>query len=99
MNPHILKKPILTEKTLAKTAAGCFTFEVAKGASKHQIKTAIEAAYGVNVLGINTSTITPRPYRQGRRGPIAHTTAGKKAVIKLKKGQTIDLFDISTKDK
>lgn len=92
----LIKKAILTEKTLKLAAAGKFTFQVALASTKSQIKEAVENIFGVNVTSVQTGSIARKSYKKGRRGHTAYTTAGKKAIIKLKTGQTIDLFDIST---
>lgn len=41
----IIKKPVITEKSMANTANNVYTFEVAKDASKVEIAQAIELAY------------------------------------------------------
>jgi large subunit ribosomal protein L23 len=72
----IVKKPIITEKTMRLAQAGWFTFAVGARAKKNQIKTVVERLFKVKVLAVRTS-----------RWP-----KGKKALVKLAPGQTIDLF-------
>ena len=92
----IVKKPVITEKTL-KDASGLnvYTFQVNSKANKNQIKVAIEQQFGVTVLGLNTVTIAGKTKRKGymRRNTI-HTSPRKKALVKLKEGDKIELFDI-----
>lgn len=95
MNPsHILKQPIITEKSLQDAANHVFTFEVAKTANKDQIKTAVQLAYNVDVVKITTTTTPSKSYSTGRRRLVKSTTLGKKARIQLKPGQKINLFEI-----
>lgn len=94
----LIKKAILTEKTLKLAAAGKFTFQVAVASTKNQIRESIENIFGVSVTDVQTSSIARKSYKKGRRGQTAYTTAGKKAIVQLKTGQTIDLFDISARE-
>ena len=51
----VIVKPIITEKaTMAGELANAVTFEVARSASKPQIKDAVEALFNVTVVGVNT---------------------------------------------
>ncbi len=55
MNASILKRPIITEKSLDQArTANKYTFEVARTANKDQIVEAVESLFGVSVQGINT---------------------------------------------
>lgn len=96
---QLLKKPVITEKSLKAAAKGKFTFVVNKTATKPQIRQAVEAAFGVNVTGIATSHTTPQAYRTGKRRRLKLSAPQKKAVISLKSGQNIKLFDINPEEK
>ena len=67
-----------------------YTFEVAKGANKVEIRQAIEAIFDVKVVRVNTMNVKPKPkrvrYQQG------YTRTWKKAMVTLAEGQTIELF-------
>lgn len=91
----VLKKPVITEKSLQEASKGVFTFEVSVRANKDQIKAAVEHFYGVTVTGIRTVTSNGKRYRVGksRREVVAATT--KKALVSLKSGQKIDLFELN----
>ena len=93
---NILKKAIITEKSLKNAGSGVFTFEVDTHASKDQISSAVQQAFNVNVIKVTTIHITPKKYRTGKKRQLKLTTPGKKALVKLKSGQKIDLFDIDT---
>jgi large subunit ribosomal protein L23 len=96
MNTSLFKKPLISEKSFAEAALGKFTFVVDKKASKEEIKETCEQLFGVNVVCINTANIIGKVKKtrkgQGKRSDY------KKAVISLKKGQKIDLFEIETEE-
>jgi large subunit ribosomal protein L23 len=86
----MLKHGHITEKSAILAEGSVFVFRVASTATKLQIKAAIENLYGVNVEGIRTIPIRSKKRRRGR--VIGATASSKKAYVKLKKGQTIDIF-------
>lgn len=89
----MLTKPIFTEKSYGLTALDQFTFMVDRHATKTQIKSEIEKLYNVNVISINTGSAKSRVVRSGRTGKKITEKGFKKAVIKLKSGQKIKLFN------
>ena len=88
----IIRRPIITEQSMDKTADRKYTFEVAKGANKIEIKKAVEEVFGVEVEKVTTMNYIGKPKRQGVfQGKRADW---KKAVVKLKEGsKTIELFE------
>lgn len=88
----IIIRPIVTEKSMRLTEGfNTFTFEVDKKANKIAIKKAIEEIFNVNVVSVNTVNVRPKTKRVGRY--VGKTSAYKKAVVKLKEGQDINLFN------
>ena len=89
----ILKEALLTEKATALSAnLNQYIFSVDRTATKRNIKDAVEAAFGVTVLKVNTSVLKPKSKRDRmRRNKLGHTTHVKKAIVKLKSGDAIDL--------
>ena len=86
----VIVKPIITEKaTMAGELANAVTFEVAKSASKPQIKDAVEALFNVKVKAVNTVLTKGKTKRfrgrEGRRSDV------KKAIVTLAEGQSIDV--------
>ena len=80
----IIKKPVLTEKSYADMSERKYTFEVAIGANKTEIKQAIEAIFeGVKVASVNTMRTLGKIKRQGRYS--GRTPEVKKAIVTLKK--------------
>lgn len=85
-------RPIVTEKTSAAfQTRGEYVFEVAPGASKHDIKAAIERLFGVHVTGVWTSNRRGKPRRVG--ASVGRRPHWKKAVVKLREGDTIEVFE------
>ncbi|MFF3243561.1 50S ribosomal protein L23 [Streptomyces sp. NPDC002870] len=86
----VLVKPVVSEKSYALLDENKYTFIVAPGSNKTQIKQAVEAVFSVKVTGVNTIN------RQGKRkrtktgfGKRANT---KRAIVTLAEGDRIDIF-------
>lgn len=90
----ILKRPIITEKSVKDASQGVFTFEVSRSANKNQVKAAVETAYGVDVITVRTTMLAGKSYRVGKRRTEKVGLPTKKARIQLKAGQKIDLFEL-----
>ena len=89
---NIIKKPFLTEKAgLLKEKGNYYSFEVDKNSSKKEIKKAIEEIFKVHVVKINTVTMPGKTKRFGRT--ISKAKKFKKAVVKLKEGEKIELVE------
>ena len=87
----VILRPIITEKSMKLMAEdNKVTFEVAKGATKVEVKLAVEALFHVDVEKVNILNVKPKPKRVGRF--TGKTKAVRKAIVKLKEGQTFDLF-------
>jgi large subunit ribosomal protein L23 len=88
---EVLRRPLVTEKSTALSAAGKFVFEVAVGANKPQIAEAVEKAFNVHVVDVNTMHVRGKKKRWGRsRGQQA---SWKKAVVTLRPGEQIQVFE------
>lgn len=91
MQAHdIIKKPLLSEKNTEAQEVGRYCFLVDRRASKDQIVQAIKTLYKVDVEQVNT---------QVRKGKIRRMKVGlvresdtKKATVRVKQGQLIELF-------
>jgi large subunit ribosomal protein L23 len=70
---------------------GKYAFEVADEANKEQIKQAVEKAFNVGVTQVNVMTISGK--RRRMRGRIVMTPSWKKAIVTLKPGDKIELFE------
>ncbi len=92
----IIIKPIITEKiTKQSEISNRFGFVVDKKANKVQIKKAVEAAYGVTIVAINTMNVRPdRTTKYTKSGLISgKTNAYKKAIVQVQEGETIDFYN------
>lgn len=91
-NPYdVIVKPIITEKTSALMAENKYTFKVEKAANKIEIKHAIEAIFKVDVVDVKTMNVPGKLKRQGRTAGL--TPEWKKAIVTLKEGQELPLFN------
>ena len=89
---EVLRRPLVTEKNTAIQAPqGKYAFEVAEGANKDMIKQAVEKAFKVDVTGVNVMTVPGR--RRMMRGRIVLTPSWRKAIVTLKPGDKIELFE------
>ena len=87
----IIIRPIITEKTMRyMDENNVVTFEVKKGSNKILIKQAVENIFHVDVDKVNVVKVRPKTKRVGRY--IGKTKAIRKAYVKIKAGQDIDLF-------
>ena len=92
----ILKKPLLTEKSLVeRDSNNRYGFVVAKDASKGEIKTAVEKIFNVTVVKINTISVTGKMHRMGRFE--GKKPDYKKAFVTLKEGDKIDVVEATSK--
>ena len=85
----VIVKPVITEKATMASEAGAVVFQVAKSATKPQIKEAVEAVFGVKVKAVNT-TITKGKAKKFRGRPGERSDV-KKAYVTLEEGNTIDV--------
>ena len=81
--------PIVTEKTTNLLQQNKIVFKVPSKATKNNLKKNIEKIFKVNVTKINI--INKQPRKKLTRGKIVKILGYKKAIITLKKGQSIDL--------
>jgi|WetSurMetagenome_2_1015567.scaffolds.fasta_scaffold1101429_1 large subunit ribosomal protein L23 len=88
---RILLKPWITEAATVLAEQNKYVFVVSPEATKKQIILSIESLYGVKVLAVNTIKI-PRKLKNYGRTP-GWKTGIKKAIVKLKAGDKIDLFE------
>ena len=80
----------ITEKATDALKQNQYIFKIAPKANKPDIKKAIERIYGVDVVNVRMITIHPTERRVGRQK--GWIKGYKKAIVKLKKGQTIEVL-------
>ena len=87
----IIVRPLVTEKSIrTQEENNTVVFEVKKGVNKVHVKQAVEAIFGVNVEAVNVVNVKPKTKRVGRY--VGKTKAVRKAYVKIKAGQEINLF-------
>ena len=88
----VIIKPIITEDSMARLGEKKYTFEVADGASKVDIKKAVEEIFKVKVEKINTISMKAKNKRVGYH--FGKTSEWKKAIVTLTAdSKTIEFFD------
>ncbi len=87
----LLIKPIISEKATIGVSQGKYVFEVSFEANKVEIKKAINEIYGVKPIKVNIINNLGKKVRFGRR--IGKQKDTRKAIITLKKGETINLYE------
>ena len=89
---EVLKRPVVTEKSMILADQGKYVFEVDRRANKHQVKEAVEKIFNVKVEEVRIINVPPKRGRHGYRQTI-RKPAWKKAIVKLAPGQTIQIFE------
>lgn len=87
----IIIKPVITEKSMNLLADNKYTFVVDRRANKTEIKNAIENIFSVKVENVRTMNVNGKLKRMGRFE--GRTPNRKKAIVTLKPGQKIRLFE------
>lgn len=99
MHQDVIIAPVISEKSMNDAAQSKFTFKVARDTNKKAIRKEIEAKFKVNVISVATSIVKGKRRKQGIRRIEVVSSSWKKAIVKLKEGQKIDLFDIAQGEK
>ena len=88
---QVLLAPVVSEKSYSLITARKYTFKVHEDAHKTQIRQAVEELFEVKVERVNVIKVQAKPKR---RGAIKGTRQGwKKAVVQLRAGDTIEIFE------
>ena len=87
----VLKRPVVSEKTMNLLAENKYTFLVNPDANKIEIKHAVEKAFSVKVTDVKTVNVKGKSKRVGRY--TGKTSDKKKAIVTLKDGDKIEVFD------
>src|SRR5918998_4949213 len=85
----VVLAPHITEKSTLLSEQNAVVFKVASGATKPEIKAAVEALFNVSVTGVNT--ITQKGKTKRWKGRPYRRTDMKKAIVTLAEGQSIDV--------
>ncbi len=89
----IIKRPIITEKSMMLAKNGSYTFEVDKNATKPQIAKAVADKFNVKALKVKVINVKGKSKSQKRVRKSYLTSGFKKAIVHIQKGQVIALFE------
>jgi large subunit ribosomal protein L23 len=95
MNPYkVIIRPIITEKTRYQASElDQYTFQVDRDANGIEVKRAIEAIYGVDVVAVNMANVPAKASNRSGRRRIVRRAAWKKAIVTVAEGQQLDVFE------
>ena len=87
----VIKRPVITEKSMNAMEANKYTFEVDTRANKTLVKQAVEAAFDVKVKDVNIVNVRPKFKRMGKYA--GYTKKRRKAIVTLTSdSKAIELF-------
>jgi large subunit ribosomal protein L23 len=91
MHPsQVIIRPVVSEKSYVLSAVDKYTFRVHPDAHKTMIRQAVEQLFDVRVLEVRTITVKSKPKRRGiSKG---RTRNWKKAIVQVRPGDTIPIF-------
>ncbi len=92
----IVQRPLITEKTLTLASRGWYTFAVADDASKPTIAEAVSKFYKVTVTEVRVVSMHGKVRRVGKLSKYEKRPDWKKAMVRLTKGQKIDVFEVTS---
>ncbi|MCR6514651.1 MAG: 50S ribosomal protein L23 [Clostridium sp.] len=87
----IIRKPVITEKSMAAMAENKYTFIVHTSANKSQIKRAVEEVFNVKVAEVKTINTLGKTKRMGVH--VGKRADQKKAIVTLQEGSSIEFFE------
>ena len=85
----VIRSPVITEKSTAALEHNKVIFNVARSATKGDIKAAVEALFKVKVTAVNT--LVRKGKNRRFRGILGRTSDVKRAIVTLAEGQSIDV--------
>ena len=89
----ILIRPVVSEKTYDLMERGTYVFEIDSRATKVDVRNAVEQAFNVKVVNVNTLNRQGKSTRNSRTGVVGRRPSSKRAFVTLRAGDTINLFE------
>lgn len=89
----VIIRPVVSEKSYGLLDEGAYTFVVAPGSNKTEIRRAVEEIFGVQVVKVNTLNRQGKRKRNRRRATFGKRSDTKRAIVTLAEGQTIPIFE------
>ena len=87
---QVIIRPVVSEKSFVLAELGKYTFRVHDKAHKTQIRQAIELLFDVKVVDVRTVSVKSKPKRRGHTS--GRTRQWKKAIVQVREGDTIPIF-------
>ncbi|MFC1626599.1 50S ribosomal protein L23 [Patescibacteria group bacterium] len=92
---QIITRPVITEKSLSLAAKGWYTFEVLITSNKGHIASEVSKLFNVDVLQVRTVSMHGKMRRVGKKMKHVQKPDWKKAIVQVKEGQKIDIFEVT----
>lgn len=96
---RIILKPVITEKSMKLAQNNCYSFIVDTKANKNNIAQAVASYFKVDVLAVKTLKLSGKKRRFGKTRRVKILADLKKAIVKVKAGQKIDIFELENDKK
>lgn len=90
----VIVRPVISEKSYSLIDENVYTFVVHPEANKVEIRHAVEAIFGVEVISVNTLNRKGKRKRNRRTGHWNRLPDQKRAVVRIAEGDRIDLFEV-----
>ncbi len=95
----MIVRPIITEKSMADARTGKYLFAVPETVSKDAIKKMVTDMFGVHATQVTTSIVKGKRKRVGKRREERADSVYKKALVQVKKGEKIGIFEPGGEEK
>ncbi|HET9692373.1 MAG TPA: 50S ribosomal protein L23 [Acidimicrobiales bacterium] len=89
----VILRPVVSEKSYGLMDQGVYTFVVAPGSNKIEIRQAVEKIFGVEVVKVNTLNREGKRKRNRRRSTFGKRPDTKRALVTLAEGQSIPILE------
>jgi large subunit ribosomal protein L23 len=93
---NIIVRPLITEKSMRDAAKSKYTFVVTMEATKKLVREAVEKMFNVHVLSIAIIVVKGKTKRTGARRVEKTISSMKKAIVTVKSGEKISLFELQS---
>jgi len=90
---QILLRPVVSEKSYALMEQHTYVFVVDPRATKVDVRNAVEQAFDVKVVNVNTLNRKGKSTRNRRTNVVGHKPSSKRAIVTLRQGDSINLFE------
>jgi large subunit ribosomal protein L23 len=90
---NVLIRPVVSEKSYALMDENVYVFVVEPAATKIDVRHAVEQAFGVRVVNVNTLNRKGKTKKNRKNNTTGHRSDTKRAIVTLQEGDSIDLFE------